>query len=186
MGLPSVHGGGHVDLWTSPCSDQPPELFMKLRVVSSLWGQLVLTQRWAAGAFRTGRPAQASHGAPSLGSALSERGPAGTEPTLLLAMSWLAASARPNGQCPGTPCSGRVFGGRRFLAPAGNPQAFMGEEETFWGRRRDGLQISLRVAGMKGLTGGLGRSSVTEPTRWGSGNAGADFPLSIVSVQPPP
>lgn len=82
---------------------------MKLQVVSSLWGKLVLTQRWAAGAFCRGRLdglLRLHTGLPAWGLPCQSGGLWGAEPTLLLVMSRLAASARPNGQCPGTPCSG--------------------------------------------------------------------------------
>lgn len=115
---------------------------------------------------------------------VGEGGLWGPSPPCCSGMSWLTAPTMLNGQCPKNP-QGACLG-------LGVSLHLLGTHRRSWKKRKqsgggwwDGLQISLSVAGIKDLTGGLGRSAVTEPAQWGSGNAGAAFPLSVVSVQPP-
>lgn len=59
-----------------------------------------------------------------------------------------AAPALLSGQCPGAPRQA-PFGGRGFSVAAGNPQAFVGEEETSWGRMGGWIQVGLTVAAIE-------------------------------------
>lgn len=129
VGLPSAHGGGHAGLWTFSPTCQTPEPFFRQRAVSSVWGELLLTQRWAAGAFCAGR----LDGLPGSGwgrqcglCLVREGGLRGPSPPCSSCRADQPATWDPS---PRAPC-----GGWGFSVPAGNPQAFVGEEEMFWGR----------------------------------------------------